>query len=170
MKRIILILMILVLSISLYGCGQQTEQEIVIPVIFYYHNNLDSKDNFEDVFVLEVREGSHFQNDTLALLNNYFAGPVSEGCVNPFPTGLQAISFEQNENTARIILSDQIAKLSAIDLTMAASCLSLTVFELTPCNTITISAENSLIANQTALVITKDSLLFTDNAHFSIED
>ena len=67
------------------------------------------------------------------------------------------------DSTTYVILSDQICKINNLDLTMACSCLSLTLFELTQCTSVQISAENNLIADQEVIIIEKDALLFSDN-------
>lgn len=170
MKRITLSIMILSLFISLCGCGQASEPDVVMPTAFYYHTDLDSKEDFNDIFVAEIREGIQYQNDHILLLNSYFSGPDSENLVNPFPSGLETVSFEIKDDTTYIVLSEKIAKLSALDLTMACSCLSLTLFELTQCDYVQISAENNLLADQEFITIGRDTLLLSDNTQLSTED
>lgn len=170
MKRITLSIMILSLFISLYGCGQTPEPDVVMPTSFYYHTDLDSKEDFNDIFIAEIREGVQYQNDHILLLNSYFSGPESENLVNPFPSGLEAVSFETKGDTAYVVLSEKIAKLSALDLTMACSCLSLTLFELTQCDYVQISAENNFLADQEFITIRRDTLLLSDNTQLPTEN
>ena len=170
MKQITLSIVILSLFISLCGCGQTSEPNVVMPTVFYYHTDLNSKEDFNDIFVAEIREGVQYQDDHILLLNSYFAGPESENLVNPFPSGLDAVSLEATGDTAYVVLSEKIAKLSALDLTMACSCLSLTLLELTQCDYVQISAENNLLADQEFITIGRDTLLLSDNTQLPTEN
>ena len=163
MKRITLTFMALILLFSFCGCGQTSDPDIITPTAFYYHNNLDEKEEFNNVFVAEIREGALYQNDHISLLNNYLDGPESENLINPFPHGLEVVSLDTKKDTAYIVLSDQIAKINSIDFTMACSCLSLTLFELTQCNYVQISAENSLLSDQESILISRDTLMLADD-------
>lgn len=170
MKRFALIILFPTLIISLFGCGKSAEPELILPIALYYHNDLDDKDNFNEVFVSEIREGADWQNDHMLLLNNYFLGPESDNLINPFPTDLTVVSLSNNGNTTNIVLSDQITKLTGMDLTMACSCLSLTLFELTQCDFVEIAAEDNLIADQEVIVIGRESLLMSDEVILPTEN
>lgn len=163
MKKLIIFFLTAAIICALFGCGQNPESELILPVAFYYHSDLDEKENFNEVFVSELREGSNFQNDPLALINLYLAGPNSERLINPFPSDLSAHKLETKDNTASIVLSTQITKLSGIDLTMACSCLTLTLFELTECTSVEISVEGQLLSGQQSILIHHDDLIFADN-------
>ena len=170
MRRSIIFFLATIVLCTLCGCSQQPETELILPVAFYYHNDLDSKDNFNEVFVAEQREGSNYQNDHLALINLYLAGPNSEKLTNPFPEDLIAQKLEINSDTASIVLSTQITKLTGIELTLACSCLSLTLFELTRCNRVEISVDGQMLAGQPSVLIHRDDLIFTDNTLQSAAD
>lgn len=169
-QSIIIILALLSLLFSLCGCGRSSEPEMVMPTAFYYHNNLDAKEDFNNVFVAEIREGVQYQNDYILLINSYFAGPELENLVNPFPADLEAVSLRIEADTAYIVLSDQIAKLNSVDLTMACSCLSFTLFELTQCNYVRISAENDLLNNQDAILLSRESMFLLDDTLLPTEN
>ena len=170
MKRIYLLLSILILLGALFGCGKQPKTEIVAPVTYYYHNDLEQKDDFSNVFVAETRESVQFQEDLVALLNDYLTGPESEGLINPFPAGLEIISFAESGDTANIQLNDKIGTLSGIDLTMACSCLSLTVFDMTECDYVQISAENVLLSEQSFLTFSRESMVLRDETPLPTEN
>lgn len=163
MKRMMFIIMFVLFVLPLLGCNNASEVEIISPCNFYYHNDLDSKENFNDVFICEIREKSHYADDLVQLLNDYFTGPQTENLVNPYPAGLTVISVYTEQDTTYIMLNDHISTLSGIDLTMAYTCLSLTLFDLTDCEYVEISAEKGLPANQDSVLFEKSMVIFTDN-------
>lgn len=75
-----------------------------------------------------------------------------------------------NSDTASIVLSTQITKLTGIELTLACSCLSLTLFELTKCNSVEISVDGQMLAGQPSVLIHRDDLIFVDNTLQSVAD
>lgn len=170
MKKMLSLILILALLVSICGCGQSSEPEMIMPTAFYYHNDLNTKENFNDVFVAEIREGAQYRNDYTLLLNNYFAGPESENLVNPFPADLEVVSLVTNEDTVNIVLSDQITKITSVDLTIACCCLSFTLFHLLQCNNVQISAENGLLDNQEKLFFSQESMLLLDNTLLPTEN
>ncbi len=170
MRRNIAMFLIFTLIIGLFGCKGSTDKDLIVPVAFYYCNDLESKEDFSNIFVKELREGDGYQNDKLALLNQYVAGPDSENLTNPFPSDLVVLSVETNRDTTRILLDEQIAKLSGLELTLACTCLSLTLFDLYPCSSVEISANNSLLDGQESILITNDTLIFSDNGYPATED
>lgn len=168
MKKVTAVLLICLLSFSLWACGSQSG-EFVDPVNFYYCNNLDSREDFENVFVAEVREGAGYVDNKPALLSLYLSGPQSERLVSPFPAGTSIISVQKSGDMLQLVFSDQLAQLTGLDLTLAATCVSMTAFELYPCSQIQISCEEALLDEQVSLTIFTEDLVLKDDA-YSIPD
>ena len=112
--------------------------------------------------------GSEFRNepiDPLAynkLLTQYLSGPKSSGLVSPFPEGVYLVSFAIEQQNATIVLSDHIAELNGIDLSIACTCLSLTVKELTGCASVQIRAQNELLDSKQSVTINTNAILLSE--------
>ena len=162
MKRYIAFLLTLLTVFGLIGCTDSSSEDFIYPVSFYYCANLDTTDNFNDIYVQEIHEGSPYINDRTGLLTQYLNGPYSENSENPFPAGLTLISIEQIGSTVHITLSEHISRLDGLDLTLACACLSMTLFDLCSCDCVEIRANGSLLAGSESVTITKDDLVLTD--------
>lgn len=169
MKRLFLITIALVIVISLCGCNKKAE-DFTEPVSFYYCNDISSKEDFEHVFVSETREGAGYTDNKPALLSLYLNGPEQENLVSPFPAELTLISVQHSNNRVSVILSDQLADISGLDLSIACTCLSMTVLELYGCEAVEISAEHKLLDEQRSIVFTADKLVLSDDAYIAVDN
>jgi hypothetical protein len=70
----------------------------------------------------------------------------------------------QDGNEIQLTMSSNFAKLSGIDLVMASSCISYTLFELSQCDCVQITVENLLFDGNQAITIHRSDLLLE---HFS---
>ena len=151
---------ILLLCAVIILCGCNTQSNFGIN--FYYPKQADYESTQENI-------GHEFLNiapDPLAyteILNNYLAGPKTKNLTNPFPGGTHLVSISLEQETATLILSDQIAELTGIDLTLACTCLSLTVKNMTGCAIVQIRAQNKLLDNQQSININTNTILLVDN-------
>lgn len=169
MKRYLAILLILCLLFC--ACGRQSEDEdIQNPVSFYYHSNLESEDGFSNIIVAEIREGSGYEDATLDLLDLYLKGPVYGDLVNPYPAGVCVDSLAVYKDHMSITLSKEFSQLSGLELTLACTCLSMTLYELYDCSSVEISAKDSLLDGQDSVVYEKQDLLLSDDGYASPED
>lgn len=162
MKRFVIVMILLALVIGMSGCMQKNE-DFVNPVSFYYCNDISSKDDFEHVFVPELREGAGYWDNKPALLSLYLTGPENEDLVTPFPAGLSIISVQHDNGQVRVVLSDQFADLTGLDLSIACTCLGMTVLELYGCDCVEISAEHKPLGEQKSIIITADMVVLADN-------
>ena len=170
MKRIATLLFLSLLMVSSFSACQNSKSDMQKPVAFYYCNNLDSKEDFEHVFVAELHEGYGYEDNKPALLSLYLAGPENERYVSPFPVGMRLISVQKEDATVQIVLSDEIGTLTGLDLILACTCLSKTVFDLYPCDRVSISAETVQLDSQDVITMHRDSSVFTDNAYPTVTD
>lgn len=103
------------------------------------------------------------QNGSLEeTLTLYLAGPQSETLRSPFPAGLTLVQAHRGYTDLSITLSDELAALSGLELTIVCCCLTLTGMELTGAEQVVISAENALLNGQKSITMDRNSLLLLD--------
>ena len=105
----------------------------------------------------------HKQDHTY-LLNKYFRTVPDAGLVSAFPSGLAIISFKLEGLTAKVVLTDCIADLSGMELTIALVCITQTVMSLTGCQEVIISAYSRQLDGQNFITLNRDSYLLLDNS------
>ena len=165
MKRLTALLLAILTLLSLWGCEQA--QEIVCPVSFHYlraplSNGEIAHGSADSVIAPEIREGDG--RDILYLLDIYLLGPLDRDFRSPFPVGTTLEDFSMEDGTANLLLSDELGKLSGIDLTLACGCLTLTVMDLTGAETVTIRAERTLLDGKESLTMDRSLILIDDTA------
>lgn len=168
MKRYLLWFLIVLLLFASTGCNQGST-DFLEPVNFYYCNDIAADDPsgnaFYNIFVAEVHEGAGYTDNLQALLSLYLQGPIDASLVSPFPAELQIISVEEADSKISIVVSNELASLTGLDLTIACACLSMTVMELLPCDSVQISAESALLDKHRAITMTQDLLVLIDDTH-----
>lgn len=169
MKRVIVVMMLILFLFSLLGCRTRNS-DFIEPVNFYYCNNLDSKEDFENVFVAEVREGAGFADNRPALLSLYLSGPQDDHLVSPFPAGTTIISVKKDGDSLQIVFSDHLAQLTGLQLTLATTCISMTALELYSCSQIQLCCKEALLDGKALLRMSSDDLVLTDNAYSMVDD
>ena len=157
MKRTVSVLIIIALLLTGGGCRRKHD-DFEQPVSLYY-TLLNSEDS---VFAAETREAKPYENDMLALTNCYFAGPVNESYVNVFPSGLCAISLVIEGDRVILTVSDELSTLSGLELSVACTCIAMTLFEITGTEMIEIVAENELLDSKKSVIISMDDLYLQD--------
>ena len=166
MKRIFAILMLLLLPLSLLGCSK--EPEFAAPVSFYYlrapmpngevvHGSPDS------VIFADIRESAGRETDYEYLLKLYLTGPQDERYESPFPRSTFLTEFKLENGIATLVLTDNLAKLTGIDLSLACGCLTMTVLEMTDAQLVIIQTENELLNGKDRLIYQRDSFLLFDD-------
>ena len=166
MKRLLACLLVLAIAFGMCACAGK-DDEIQKPVNFYYLGLLDAKDDFENIVIAEVREGYGYEDSTLALINLYLFGPKSEEFTNPFPEDVTVHSLSVESEKVSIVLTKQFAQLTGLDLTLACSCLCLTLLELYDADTVQIAAAGALLAGRDTLTFDKNDLVLTDISYSS---
>lgn len=169
MKRTVTFMLVLFILLSFTACSSSAD-DLERPVAFYYCNNLESEDDFENVFIMELHEGVGYEDNRPALLSLYLAGPVNERYISPFPSGLKIISIKKENTNIQVVLSDEISELTGLDLILACTCLSKTIFGLYPCDRVTIAAATTQLDNRASITIRKETLVLTDHSYPLVED
>ena len=160
MKRI-LILFLTVLFIPLAGCQKESVQ-LEHPVTVYYKRAEPTHGTADSVIASTMIEGKGHENDYDYLLSRYLKGSDNPLFTRTFPRGTTLVSFKVDALTAKIVLGYYFSSLSDMDLTIACVCLARTVMELTGCQEVIISAENTQLNGQNFIVLSADSYLLID--------
>lgn len=153
MKRLSCVILILCFLLS--GCGMFGER-LREPVTFYYLQSEFQHGSQEPVFVSEQREASGHRHDLNYLLALYLMGPSSEDLISPLPKGTRIYMVVSDQNALSLELSDTSKTLSDIQYTLACTCLSLTCFELTQTEAVTITS------GERSITMTRDDLVLVD--------
>lgn len=166
MKRLFCLIICAVMLAALCGCTTQ-KQEFIDPVEFYYlliqpenhiyHGSSDS------IIAPEQREGYQIRNRMNTLIEVYLNGPATESFQSPFPANTRLITLDTNDKILTVILSDEIAELSGVDLVLACACLSRTFMELWNFETINIQAENEMLDGKPVITFDKSNFFLTDD-------
>lgn len=104
------------------------------------------------------------------LAEYYFRGPDISGLVAPFPKGTHLVSFEINDRILKMVISDEIGSLSAIDAVFASACISRTFLQLDCVEKIVIEAETATINGEKSITMSRDSLLLSDDTTMNINN
>lgn len=164
MKKITALFLSFILCLSVCSCKQRSEN-FEVPAAFYYLQSQDSLDLSQGAICSEMREIKPYESQLDALLNVYFTGPVTDACTSPFPAGLQVVSVLQEGNKVELTLNDVFADLQGLDLTVSLTCISMTLFELTQCDSVEIQTESKLINGKDSVSVSRDMLYLTDLTH-----
>lgn len=160
MKKILCFLLVL---ICFTGCTAQKQVSADSVTVYYMRENpvYGSPDG---VIAPSYLDAMGRKRDIPFLLNLYLQKTPEEGLVSTFPAGVTLISYKLEGLTATIVLSDQIADLSGMDLTIALSCFTKTVMSLTNCEEVILSAWTKDLDGQSFITLNKDSYLLLDDS------
>lgn len=156
-KAICLILVIFLLC----GCGKD-KSEIKTPVNFYYTNTEIHYNSLNGVLSAEVRDGTGYKENLVGLLDLYFAGPLSDEFISPFPAGTITMSIFREGAQLNVELSNEFAELEGLDLTIACACLTKTAAELTGCEVVRIYATDNALDGNPSITMSASDLLMLD--------
>lgn len=162
MKRMITLFLILLLMLPLAGCQEETTTQPEHPITVYYKRTEPTHGTADSVIAPTTIEGKGHEKDYSYLLTRYLKGAGDPQLSRTFPRGTTLVSFKLDALTAKIVLGDRFSSLSGMDLTIACVCLTRTVMELTGCQEVIISAENTKLNGQNFIILSGDSYLLTD--------
>ena len=160
MKQLSVFVLVVTLIGALVGCNN--EKAPGVPVKYYYPNAAISYGKENGLISYETREGK--DKTTEAVIQNYLTGPQSSDYTNPFPSNTVLISYQMQNSTASVVLSDGYASLSGLDLSIANTCLSMTIFELTGAISVTIQCESALLDGNETVELNQYSALLYDSS------
>lgn len=154
MKRLIILLLLICLLLS--GCGRKGKL-LLEPVYLYYPRAEYDYGAADSVIDYESMDGTGRMGNYQAPLDEYFYGPIDEALVNPFPQGTKLFSAVLRGGEFRIRLSQEAEVLTDARFTLAAACLSMTCFDLTSCEHVTV------ISGAKRVTIPRDGWLLLDD-------
>jgi len=158
MKKLIALLLTLILlagcSVSPRSSGQ---------TVLYYPAQYDPADPQKLITEVPYKGVGDTAEDILA---DYFAA-VTDPTIVPFPSGVSIHSLKLKEDHATIVLSDQFAQLSGVNLTRSCICITRTVSELTGVSTVTVGCKTELIDGEQAITFSNSDILWIDEGFFT---
>lgn len=161
-KRILAILVTLCILVA-WGCGRRSpETEMINPVRFYYKALNGEFGTVNGSTGFEVRETAGHENDYTWILNTYFEGPLSGELIAPFQKDTALISAGREGSLLRVVVSDSLASLTGMDLTLACACITLTCLELPGIETVSIRANEASMGGRWEVVMDREDLLLED--------
>lgn len=104
------------------------------------------------------------ENDLTHLLNTYLSNTLSADFALTFPQSTRLVSLSLDALTAKVVLCDEFAKLTGLDLSIACACLTQTVLSLTGCQELIISAESAQLDGHNYITLSRDSYLLLDES------
>lgn len=160
MKRMMTLIMAILLVIPFFGCGK--DNDFRAPVNFYYCT--DPVDYQSDYAVIspEIREGDGVNENLLQLLDLYLAGPITDGFRSPFPNGVRMEEISEENDLVTVSLSKEFSQLTDYSLTLACTGLSMTVMDLTGCETVRIQVADAPLGGSDYIEMNREKLLFLD--------
>ncbi len=161
MKQLTVFLLLLSLLLTACASREPKHQE---PVLFFYCRDEIAYGSSDSVICSEPREAVGHKDDTAYLLTQYLLGPTSPDLRSPLPAGTALISYRQESTQAILVLSDHIAALSGVELTVACACIAKTVLELSGAATVEIRANSMDIGESGVIIMSRDNLLILDDA------
>ncbi|MBE6933620.1 MAG: hypothetical protein E7462_00980 [Ruminococcaceae bacterium] len=166
MKRVVCFFFVCLLTLSLFGCNQGNHPpENTVAV--YCKRAVPTYGTADSIIAATYLETDGHSDNYSYLLGKYLQIAPSEEFVSPFPTGTSLIQFRLEGLTAKIVLSDQFAALSGMDLTIACTCLAQTVMSLADCQEVIISANTSQLDGRNFITLNRDSYLLLDRSGIS---
>lgn len=152
-KKLTLVLLCLLL---LSGCGRKGKP-LFEPVYLYYPRVEFDYGSADSAITWEAMDGTGHMDDYFYLLAEYFEGPIDEGLYNPFPPGTELLSTELTEEGFLLKLTEEALALPEHRFALGCSCLSMTCFELTEAQAVTIHCGEKSLTNHR-----EEMLLFDD--------
>jgi spore germination protein GerM len=161
MKRLTAIILLLTLCAGLLGCQTQEDHT---SCTFYYFRSDPKFSGINGVIAPEQRQLPGGENDLDVLLELYLQGPAHQNLENPLPDNCPVPNWELSDGTLFLSFSQELAQLTGMDLTLAASCLARTFLELTGAETLVLTADGKLLNGEAALVLSRDQLILRDDS------
>ena len=159
MKKWIAAVLSLLCLAGLAGCQKE---EPAAPGTAFYYCAADMAYGMDAAAIQAEYRQVDAQEPLPELLEYYLAGPASAALRSPFPAALRLLDASVEGSTVYITVTDALAALSGLELTLACSCISLTCMELTGAEAVVISAQDALLAGQKSITMDKNSILLLD--------
>ena len=161
MKRLTALILLAALAAGLFGCGQR---ELRSPTSFYYYRTEPGFSGTDGVIAPETRELAGIEDDLDAILELYFQGPLSQELESLIPDACPAPQWRIEGDAMYLHFAPELADLSGVELTLAATCVTRTFLPLTGCTRLIFTAEDRRLNGEAALELTLDKLCLRDDS------
>lgn len=161
MKKAIAIVLSFFILVSFSGCAEK-EQEFYKPSTFYYLNREISYGVEQGVIGSELQETANIGNSLKALLQQYLNGPQNPNLYLGIGGNVTVVDVKHVNNTVFVVFSQEFSLLSDIELTLACSCVAMTLMDYTHAERVQFSASNAVIGDTGKIIMTRDRILQTD--------
>lgn len=165
MKKLpLFILALLAALVAFASCAKSAQEDEESGYALYFLSDLDASGGGDAIAASSVRftpdETMSTEDCVRALMELLLAGPDEAALHSPIPEGTALRSLKVSGRRAEIDLSAQYARLSAIDLSLADYCITLTLSQLPNVNAVSITANGSeLPYRKTQVLLSADTLL-----------
>lgn len=161
MKKLLAYILIASCLMSLAGCSET--QSGGNWVAFYYPRTEIVYGISDGVISSEKRQIAEENSSVESILMQYLSGPETGEFRSPFPEFCRIISISQQQDGITVTLSDDFAELTGMELSVACSCLALTVTAVTGQDCVTIQTQTHTLDGRAAVTVISSALNLTDN-------
>lgn len=160
MKRWFLLLTVMALALAGCGASKAGGGEVVS---FYY---LEKEYDFQrhgGVVSPEKRDISDHRRDLPYLLALYLVGPVEDNHRLPVPTGTKITCQEGEGRSLTLELSENCRTMTDTEFSLACACISLTCFDITEAEQITVrNGERQMTMQPDSVLLADDFTGYTE--------
>ncbi len=158
MKYVRLFLVILFLFSLLQGCSQPADD----PPTFYYLHAEPQYGISGSIIGSESRRNADTDMQLRYLLALYLSGPIDSSLRTPFPKGSAILVHHMDEQWLHLTMNGAFYKLEGVDIIKACACISLTVFENSDIQGISIHFTEAGSGIPRKVEFSRDSLMLHD--------
>ena len=163
MRKILCFLLVICCFAGILGCTSDHDKpENSVSVFFKREKTVYG--TADGVIGETYLDAAGRETDYAYLLNVYLQMTPGEGLSPTYPKGVAMMNFKLQGLTAKVVLSDPIAELTGMELTIALTCLTKTVMSITGCQEVIISATTKQLDGQNFVTLNKDSYLLLDGS------
>ena len=163
MRKVLCIFLCLCCFAGILGCSTNTSKPEA-SVAVYYKREAAVYGTADGVIGEYCLDATGHENEHIYLFNQYLMATPGEGLVSPFPQGIKLVGFKLEGLTAKVVLSDRLANLSGMDLTIALICMTQSIMSITGCHEVIISCANKQLDGQNFITLNRDSYLLLDDS------
>lgn len=153
----------LFLAITMLLCGC-TQPQFRSPGTFYYQRIETGYSDENGVIAPEERELATVRDDLQAIADLYCAGPLDPELENPLPRDTKLLEYCISDQVLTLRFNKTLAKLSGVELTLAAGCLARTFLPLTGTEVLILKADGELLGSSPTMTLTLEDLSLRDDS------
>ncbi len=163
MRKLLCIFLCLCSFIGILGCSAN-ESVPENSVTVFYKREARAYGTVDSVIAETYMDATGHEGEHIYLINQYLQSAPSDGFASPFPQGIKLVGYKLEGLTVKVVLSDRIANLSGMDLTIALTCLTQTIMSITGCQEVILSAATKQLDGQNFITLNRDSYLLLDDS------